>query len=605
MKQEILAYLDSDGNIIDTQTATQDNLPESIIPFDNSAQALEIIRHSTAHLMAQAIKELYPDAQFFVGPVVDEGFYYDFRVDEKISEEDLKSIEKKMKELIKKKYKIEKYEISKTEAIEKFAQDDLKQAVLSRIPDETVSIYKQGDFEDLCRGPHVPALRYLHNFKLTRVAGAYLGGDENAEMLTRIYGIAFADKESLKAHMLMLEEAKKRDHRKLGTELELFMFDEASGAGLPFWMPKGARLRAKIEDILYKAHRRRGYEPVRGPEILKAAMWHTSGHYACYGENMYLTEIDGQEYGIKPMNCIGHIQIFKQTGKSYRDLPLKYFEYGVVHRHEKSGVLHGLLRVREFTQDDAHIFCTPEQIKNEVLEVVEFVDAVMKKFDFDYTMEVSTKPEKAIGEDAVWELATQGLKDALTENNLPFKIDEGGGAFYGPKIDVKITDALGRKWQCGTIQVDFNLPQRFDVEYVAEDNTRKQPVMIHRAILGSFERFIAILTEHYAGEFPFFIAPTQVIFVPIANDHADYAKTLKNLLIEEGIDSEIYDKNDSLNKRIRLAEKQRVPYVVVIGDAEVTNKTVAIRDRRAKEQYNLTQDEFMVKLIQQLKEGKI
>ena len=605
MEQEILAYLDKDGNIIDTQTATQDNMPESIIPFDNSAQALEVIRHSTAHLMAQAIKELYPDAQFFVGPVVDEGFYYDFRVDEKISEEDLKKIEKKMKELIKKKYKIEKYEISKAEAIEKFAQDDLKQAVLTRIPDETVSIYKQGDFEDLCRGPHAPALRYLHNFKLTRIAGAYLGGDENAEMLTRIYGIAFADKESLKAHMLMIEEAKKRDHRKLGTELELFMFDEASGAGLPFWMPKGARLRAKIEDILYKAHRRRDYEPVRGPEILKAAMWHTSGHYACYGENMYLTEIDGQEYGIKPMNCIGHIQIFKQTGKSYRDLPLKYFEYGVVHRHEKSGVLHGLLRVREFTQDDAHIFCTPEQIKDEVMEVVEFVDAVMKKFDFDYTMEVSTKPEKAIGEDAVWELATQGLKDALTDNNLPFKIDEGGGAFYGPKIDVKITDALGRKWQCGTIQVDFNLPQRFNVEYVAEDNTRKQPVMIHRAILGSFERFIAILTEHYAGEFPFFIAPTQVIFVPITDDHVDYAKTLKNLMIEEDIDSEIYDKNDSLNKRIRLAEKQRVPYVVVIGDAEVTNKTVAVRDRRAKEQYNLTQDEFMVKLIQQLKEGRI
>ena len=591
MEQEILAYLDNNGNIIDTQTAAEKSAPETVIPFDNSDKALEVIRHSTAHLMAQAIKELYPDAQFFVGPVVDEGFYYDFRVEEKISEDDLK--------------KIEKYEISKTEAIEKFAQDDLKQAVLSRIPDETISIYRQGDFEDLCRGPHVPALRYLHNFKLTRIAGAYLGGDENAEMLTRIYGIAFADKESLKAHMLMIEEAKKRDHRKLGKELELFMFDEESGAGLPFWMPKGARLRSKIEDILFKAHRRRDYEPVRGPEILKAAMWHTSGHYACYGENMYLTEIDGQEYGIKPMNCIGHIQIFKQTGKSYRDLPLKYFEYGVVHRHEKSGVLHGLLRVREFTQDDAHIFCTPEQIKEVVLEVVEFVDAVMKKFDFDYTMEISTKPEKSIGEDDVWELATQGLKDALTQNNLPFKIDEGGGAFYGPKIDVKITDALGRKWQCGTIQVDFNLPQRFDVEYVAEDNTRKQPVMIHRAILGSFERFIAILTEHYAGEFPFFIAATQVIFVPIADDHVDYAKTLKNLMIEEGIDSEIYDKNESLNKRIRLAEKQKVPYVVVIGDAEVSNKTVAIRDRRAKEQYNLTQDEFMVKLIQQLKEGRI
>jgi len=605
VEQEVLAYLDSDGRIIDTQTAEKQGVPEKVIPFDNSEKALEVIRHSTAHLMAQAIKELYPDVQFFVGPVVDEGFYYDFRTKEKIGEEDLKKIEKKMKELIKKKYKIEKYEISKEEAIKKFAHDDLKQAVLSRIPDETVSIYKQGDFEDLCRGPHVPALRYLHNFKLTRVAGAYLGGDEHAEMLTRIYGVAFADKETLKAHIRMLEEAKKRDHRKLGTEMELFMFDEESGAGLPFWMPKGARLRSKLEDILFKSHRKRGYEPVRGPEILKAEMWRTSGHYACYGENMYLTEIDGQEYGIKPMNCIGHIQIFKQTVKSYRDLPMKYFEYGVVHRHEKSGVLHGLLRVREFTQDDAHIFCTPEQIKEAVLEVVEFVDAVMKKFDFDYTMEISTKPDKAIGDDDVWELATQGLKDALTENDLPFGIDEGGGAFYGPKIDVKITDALGRKWQCGTIQVDFNLPQRFNVEYVAEDNTRKQPVMIHRAILGSFERFIAILTEHYAGEFPFFIAPTQVIFVPIADDHVAYANTLKNMLIDEGIDSEIYDKNDSLNKRIRQAEKQKVPYVVILGDEEVTNHSVAVRDRRNRKQYNLTQDEFMVKLIQQLKEGKI
>jgi len=605
LEQEVLAYLDVDGNIIDTQTAAQRGISNEVIHFDNSDNALEIIRHSTAHLMAQAIKELYADAQFFVGPVVDEGFYYDFRVDEKISEDDLKKIEKKMKELIKKKHTIEKYEISKAEALEKFADDDLKLAVLSRIPDESVSIYKQGEFEDLCRGPHAPALRFLHNFKLTRLAGAYLGGDENAEMLTRIYGIAFADKESLKEHLKMIEEAKKRDHRKLGNELELFMFDEESGAGLPFWMPKGTRLRAKIEDILFKAHRKRGYEPVRGPEILKAQMWHTSGHYACYGENMYLTEIDGQEYGIKPMNCIGHIQIFKQSGKSYRDLPVKYFEYGVVHRHEKSGVLHGLLRVREFTQDDAHIFCTPEQIKDEVLEVVEFVDAVMKKFDFNYTMEISTKPEKAIGDDAVWELATQGLKDALTENNLEFGIDEGGGAFYGPKIDVKITDALGRKWQCGTIQVDFNLPERFGVEYVAEDNTRKQPVMIHRAILGSFERFIAILTEHYAGEFPFFIAPTQIIFVPISSDHVAYAKELKNLLIEEGIDSEIYDKNDSLNKRIRLAEKQRVPFVAIIGDEEVKNRAIAIRDRRAKEQYNLTQDELMVKLIQQLKEGRI
>ncbi|MFC2073399.1 threonine--tRNA ligase [Campylobacterota bacterium] len=604
MSENLIGYMDDQGNIIDTQSAGE-NCTATPIEYDNSDASLEIIRHSTAHLMAQAITELYPNSQFFVGPVVDEGFYYDFRVDVKIGEEDLKTIEKKMKELIKKKYKIEKYEMSKAEALEKFANDDLKQKVMSRITDDILSVYKQGDFEDLCRGPHVPALRFLHNFKLTRVAGAYLGGDENAEMLTRIYGIAFADKEALKEHLFMLEEAKKRDHRKIGSEMELFMFNEEAGAGLPFWLPKGARLRNKLEAILHKAHRMRGYEPVRGPEILKSQMWHTSGHFACYGENMYLTEIDGQEYGLKPMNCIGHIQIFKNSGKSYRDLPLRYYEYGTVHRHEKSGVLHGLLRVREFAQDDAHIFCTPDQIKSVILEVVEFVDSVMKLFNFNYTMEVATKPEKAIGDDAVWDLATQGIKDALIENNLPFDIDEGGGAFYGPKIDVKITDALGRKWQCGTVQVDFNLPERFDAEYVGEDNERHNPVMIHRAILGSFERFIAILTEHYAGEFPFFLSPVQVIFVPIADTHVEYANKLKAELLYKDIDADVYDKNDSLNKRVRNAEKQRVPYVVIIGDEEVANKTVAIRDRRAKEQYNLTQDEFMVKLTQQLQEGKI
>jgi len=604
LSENLIGYIDNQGNIVDTQSAG-DAFEGEVIEYDNSDQALEIIRHSTAHLMAQAIKELYPDSQFFVGPVVEEGFYYDFRSSDKISEEDLKKIEKKMKELIKKKYQIEKYSISKSDALEKFAGDDLKLAVLSRIEDNEVSIYKQGEFEDLCRGPHVPALRFLHNFKLTRIAGAYLGGNENAEMLIRIYGVAFATKEALKEHMTMIEEAKKRDHRKLGNELELFMFNDEAGAGLPFWMPKGARLRARLEDILFKAHRKRGYEPVRGPEMLKSDLWHTSGHYACYGENMYLTNIDEHEYGIKPMNCIGHIEIFKQSSKSYRDLPYKMFEYGVVHRHEKSGVLHGLLRVREFTQDDAHIFCTPDQIKEVVLEVVEFVDSVMKKFDFNYTMEIATKPEKAIGEDSVWDLATQGLKNALDENNLPYKIDEGGGAFYGPKIDVKITDALGRKWQCGTIQVDFNLPERFDVEYVAQDNSRQRPVMIHRAILGSFERFIAILIEHYAGEFPFFLAPTQVIFVPISEKNIDYANELHNMLLDENIDSEVMSKNESLNKRIRMAEKQRVPYVIVVGDEEEANGSVAVRDRREKEQYNLTKEEFMVKLQKQLKEGKI
>ncbi len=598
---EVIGYIQN-GQIVDTQSA---NSGEKEILFDNSQEALEIIRHSAAHLMAQAIKELYPNTQFFVGPVVEEGFYYDFRTDSKIGEEDLKKIEKKMKELAKKKFPIEKYTLSKEEAREKFKDDDLKLYLIDQIPGEEVSIYKQGEFEDLCRGPHLPHTGLLFNVKLTKVAGAYLGGDENAEMLTRIYGIAFADKESLKQHMHMLEEAKKRDHRKLGNELELFMFNEEAGAGLPFWLPKGARLRSKIEQILWRSHRLRGYEPVRGPEILKSDMWLRSGHYACYGENMYLTTIDEQEYGLKPMNCIGHILIYKNSTKSYRDLPMKFFEYGVVHRHEKSGVLHGLFRVREFTQDDAHIICTPEQIKDVVLDVVEFVDSVMKKFDFTYTMEISTKPEKAIGDDAVWEMATEGLKQALESRNLEYGVDEGGGAFYGPKIDVKITDAIGRKWQCGTIQVDFNLPQRFEMEYTDENNEKKTPVMIHRAILGSFERFIGILTEHYAGEFPTFIAPTQVIFVPIAQPHAAYAQELAAEFAKNEIDCEIYDKNDSLNKRIRLAEKQKVPYVVIVGDEEVENRTVAVRDRRKKEQYNLKAEDFMLQLRNELNEGEI
>ncbi|MBD3794848.1 MAG: threonine--tRNA ligase [Epsilonproteobacteria bacterium] len=604
MNENTIAFVDKEGNIVDTQSA-KEGCDLVAIEYDNSDKSLEIIRHSTAHLMAQAISELYSNAKFFVGPVVDKGFYYDFKVDEKIGEEDLKTIESKMKELIKKKFKIEKYSISRDEALNKFANDNLKLQVLSRITDEEVSIYKQGNFEDLCRGPHVPALRFLNNFKLTQVAGAYLGGDDKSEMLTRIYGIAFATKEALKAHLTMLEEAKKRDHRKIGAEMELFMFDEDSGAGLPFWMPKGGILRNKLESILHKAHRKRGYLPVRGPEMLKADMWRTSGHYACYGENMYLTTIDEQEYGIKPMNCIGHIEIFKHTPKSYRDLPLKFYEYGVVHRHEMSGALHGLFRVREFTQDDAHIFCTPEQIKSVVLDIVEFVDSVMKLFGFNYKMFVSTKPEKAIGEDAVWDISTQSLKDALNENGLAFEIDEGGGAFYGPKIDVKITDAIGREWQCGTIQVDFNLPERFDVTYTDEDNTKKRPVMIHRAILGSFERFIGVLTEHYAGEFPLFLAPTQVIVVPIAEAHNEYASKVANELFDMNIDVEIYNNNDTLNKRIRNAEKQRVPFVVIVGEEEATNNSVAIRDRRIKEQYNLSLEDFMVKLAQQLNEGKI
>ena len=514
------------NEIYDIQSAEELNIDGDKILFDDSEDALSIIRHSCAHLMAQAIKELYPDAQFFVGPVVKEGFYYDFRTSQKIGEEDLEKIEKKMKELSKKGSPITKVTLPRDEVEARFSNDDLKKVVISNIISDTLSIYSQGDFEDLCRGPHLPHTKLLNNFKLTKISGAFLGGKEGNEMLTRIYGIAFATKEALVDYITRIEEAKKRDHRKLGQELGLFTFEDDIGGGLPLWLPNGARLRGKLEKILYKTMRKRGYEPVRGPEILKAEAWKISGHYYNYKENMYFTQIDddekgdeipSSEYGIKPMNCLGHIKIFQNSLKSYRDLPIKYFEFGVVHRHEKSGVLHG----------------------------------------------------------------------------HTYHIDEGGGAFYGPKIDFKITDAIGRKWQCGTIQIDLNLPERFELEYIDEKNQRVRPIMIHRAAFGSFERFIAILTEHCAGEFPFFIAPMQVIFIPINESHIAYAKELANTLIDMDIDCEIYDRNDSLNKRIRNAEKQKVPLIVVLGDKEVENRTTALRDRRNKEQKELSEEEFL------------
>ena len=583
--------------IVDLQTAKALGIEGQAIELDNSKDSLEVLRHSTAHLMAQAIKSLYPDAEFYVGPVVKEGFYYDFKTSETIGEGDLKKIEKEMLNLAKKKLEIEKYDISMDEAKVKFAEDHLKLAVLQNIPSNTVSIYKQGDFEDLCRGPHLPNIGFIRYFKLMKIAGAYLGGDSKNEVLTRIYGIAFADKESLKDYLEMMAEAEKRDHRKIGAEMKLFTFREEVGAGFPIWLPAGARMRSRLEQLLFKAHRKRGYEPVRGPEMLRSDLWMTSGHYQNYGENMYFTNIDEIEFGVKPMNCVGHIKIYEDDLHSYRDLPLKYFEYGVVHRHEMTGALHGLFRVREFTQDDAHIFCTSSQIEEQIIEVVDFVDKIMTTFNFDYKMMISTKPEKAVGDDEVWEISTQALKNAMDKHNLAYEIDEGGGAFYGPKIDIKITDAIGREWQCGTIQLDFNLPSRFELEYNGEGNEKIQPVMIHRAILGSFERFVGILTEHYAGEFPMFVAPTQVAIVPIAETHNAYAKELADKLLDIGADSEIYSKNESLNKRIRTAEKARVPMIIVLGDEEVENKTIAVRDRRSREQYNLSESEF-ISLIQ-------
>ena len=601
---DIIAYK-LDGNIVDTQSINgRENAAEPIY-YGNSPDALNVIRHSCAHLMAQAIKELYPQAKFFVGPNVEDGFYYDFKVDEansKLGDEDLEAIEAKMKELAEAKLDILKASSTKAFMSDKFKDDELKQEVLKRIPEGEVSSYKQGNFEDLCRGPHLPNTKFLKFFKLTRVAGAYLGGDETREMINRIYGTAFADKESLKEHIRIIEEAKKRDHRKLGVEMKLFTFDEEVGGGLPIWLPNGGRLRSKLEQILYKAHRDRGYEPVRGPELLKADVWKKSGHYANYKENMYFTTIDEAEYGIKPMNCVGHIKVYQSDIRSYRDLPLKFFEYGVVHRHEKSGVLHGLFRVREFAQDDSHIFCMPSQIKENILEILKFAGKIMENFGFHYEMEISTKPAKAIGGDAIWETATKALKEALDENGFKYGIDEGGGAFYGPKIDIKITDALKRKWQCGTIQVDFNLPERFDLGYIDANNERQQPVMLHRALLGSFERFIGILIEHTGGELPFFVAPTQVVIVPISDAHLDYAKTVAKELRKIGVDSEIASKNESLNKRIRTAEKQRVPMIAVLGDNEVANSAIALRDRTTREQKDMKLDEFVGLLKSKLAE---
>ena len=594
--------LKHDGEIVDLQTAEANGVGGEAITYGDSAEALDVIRHSAAHLMAQAIKKLYPDAEFYVGPVIKDGFYYDFKVKEEIGEGDLKRIEKEMLNLAKKKYPITRYEISKEEARTKFAEDHLKQAVLDMIPSETVSIYKQDDFEDLCRGPHVPNVGFLRHFKLTKISGAYLGGDSKNEMLTRIYGVAFAEKETLKAYLERMAEAEKRDHRKIGNEMKLFTFREEVGAGFPIWLPAGARLRSRLEGLLFKAHRKRGYEPVRGPEMLRSDLWMTSGHYQNYGENMYFTNIDEIEFGVKPMNCVGHIKVYEHDLHSYRDLPLKYFEYGVVHRHEMTGALHGLFRVREFTQDDAHIFCTAEQIEEQIIEIVDFIDKIMSTFGFEYQMMISTKPDKAVGDDAIWETATNALKTAMDRNNLSYGIDEGGGAFYGPKIDIRITDAIGREWQCGTVQLDFNLPERFELEYTGEGNNKVQPVMIHRAILGSFERFVGILTEHYAGEFPMFVAPTQVAIVPIAETHNAYAKELADKLMDIGADSEIFAKNESLNKRIRTAEKGRVPMIIVIGDEEVGNKKVAVRDRRERTQYELAEAEFIALIQKKINE---
>ncbi|GFO66725.1 threonine--tRNA ligase [Geomonas limicola] len=583
-----------DGNLVDLNTKLADGNKVEIIT-EKSPEALEIVRHSTSHLMAQAVKALFPQAKVTIGPAIETGFYYDFDVDHPFTPEDLEKIEAKMAELAKANLKIERSVMSSAEAIALFKKmgEDYKVELIEDLGAETVSLYSQGDFADLCRGPHLPSTSFCKAFKLTSIAGAYWRGDEKRAMLQRVYGTAFTDKKELEAYLARIEEAKKRDHRKLGRELDLFSFNDEVGAGLVIWHPKGAMLRTILEDFERKEHLKRGYDIVLGPQILKTELWQRSGHYENYRENMYFTTVDEQGYGVKPMNCLAHMMIYKSSLRSYRDLPLRYFELGTVHRHERAGVLHGLLRVRGFTQDDAHILCTPDQLDAEIKGVLGFVKDVMGIFGFEYEMELSTRPEKSIGSDDAWELATSALLSALKDSGRPFEINEGDGAFYGPKIDIKLRDALDRRWQCATIQCDFTLPERFDLTYVDANGEKKRPVMVHRVILGAIERFIGVLIEHFAGNFPTWLAPVQAIVLTVTDNQIPYAEAAFNTLRAAGVRVQKDFRNEKLGFKIREAQLQKIPYMLVVGDKEVESGLLAPRFRDGKNLDGMTPEQFV------------
>ena len=591
--------------LVDLSSELSDGARVEIIT-EKSPEALEIIRHSTSHLMAQAVKELFPAAKVTIGPAIESGFYYDFDVDAPFTPEDLERIETKMAELAGANLKIERQVLSSADAVTLFSKmgESYKTELINDLGVDTVSIYRQGDFADLCRGPHLPSTSRIKAFKLLSIAGAYWRGDEKNRMLQRIYGTAFVDKKELEAYLHRLEEAKRRDHRKLGKELDLFSFSDEVGAGLVIWHPKGAMLRTILEDFERREHLKRGYDIVLGPQILKTELWQRSGHYENYRENMYFTEVDEQSYGVKPMNCLAHMMIYKSHLRSYRDLPLRYFELGTVHRHERAGVLHGLLRVRGFTQDDAHILCTPDQLDAEIKGVLTFVSDIMSIFGFDYEMELSTRPEKSIGDDAAWELATEALLSALKDTGRPYEINEGDGAFYGPKIDIKLKDALDRRWQCATIQCDFTLPERFDLQYVAPDGEKKRPVMVHRVILGAIERFVGVLIEHYAGNFPLWLSPVQAIIVTVTDNQIAYAQEVLAQLREAGIRVQGDFRNEKLSFKIREAQLQKIPYMLIIGDKEMEFGTVTPRYRDGKNMDPVSPADFVTFVAKESKDFK-
>ncbi|MCD5414514.1 MAG: threonine--tRNA ligase [Clostridiales bacterium] len=594
-----------DDELVDLSAKIQNDCNLSILRFDDE-EGKDIYRHTSAHIMAQAVKRLFPDTKLAIGPSIENGFYYDFDSEHKFVPKDLEKIEAEMKKIIKENLTLEKFELPREEALAfvKEQSEDYKVELIEDLPEDSIiSFYRQGEFVDLCAGPHLPTTKRVKALKLLSIAGAYWRGDEKNKMLQRIYATSFDKKKDLDEYLNMLEEAKKRDHRKLGKELDLFSM-HGEGPGFPFFHPKGMIIRNLLEDLWRKEHIKRGYYEIKTPIILSEELWHQSGHWDHYKENMYFTQIDEQDYAIKPMNCPGAILVYKNKMHSYRDLPIRMGELGLVHRHELSGVLHGLMRVRCFTQDDAHLFMLPEQIKEEIIGVIEFVEYIYGVFGFDYHVELSTKPENAMGTNEEWERAISALREALEEKGIPYIVNEGDGAFYGPKIDFHIKDCIGRTWQCSTIQLDFQMPQRFDLNYVGADGEKHRPIMIHRVLYGSIERFIGILIEHFAGKFPTWLSPVQVKILPITDKHIGYAKELEKEMKEKGIRVELDSRNEKIGYKIREAQLNKIPYMLIIGDKELEAKTVAVRTREDGDKGIEGISIFIEKILQEIEAGK-
>lgn len=598
-----------DGEVVDLRTIVDHDAAVNILTAKDE-KGLAALRHTTSHVMAQAVKRLYPNTKLAIGPSIADGFYYDMEFETPLTSDDFEKIEAEMKKIVKEDLKIERFTLPREKAIEfmKEKEEPYKVELIEDLPEgEEISFYQQGEFVDLCAGPHLMSTKEVSKaFKIMSLAGAYWRGDEHNQMLTRLYATAFAKKDELEAYITMMEEAKKRDHRKLGKELGLFMMHEA-GPGFPFFLPKGMVLKNTLLDYWREIHRKAGYVEISTPVILNRSLWETSGHWDHYKNNMYTTVIDGEDYAIKPMNCPGGVLVYASEPRSYRDLPLRMGELGLVHRHEKSGQLHGLMRVRCFTQDDAHIFMTPEQIKDEIKGVAGLINEVYSLFGFQYHVELSTRPEDSMGSDEDWEMATDALRSALDELQLPYVVNEGDGAFYGPKIDFHLVDCIGRTWQCGTIQLDFQLPQRFELEYVGADGEKHRPIMIHRVVFGSIERFIGILIEHFAGAFPTWLAPVQVKVLPISDKYMDYAQNVLNKLTEAGIRAEVDTRAEKIGYKIREAQTAKIPYMLVVGQKEEEENTVSVRSRAAGDEGARSLDTFIADILKEIetKENRV